>query len=98
MVGYHEISEVWEDNLAPKVHAILDEKGVRRTDAIDVRLPLPQGASNVKLGVVSSSRRRPEEAHIANLLVEGHMLLNGQSSSSRLLWLLSRPLGEVGGQ
>jgi len=56
MVGYHEISEVWEDNLASKVHAILDEKGVDRTDAIDVRLPLPQDASNVKLGVVSPSR------------------------------------------
>jgi len=28
IVGAHEICELWEDDLALKVHAILDEKGV----------------------------------------------------------------------
>ena len=38
IVGSHEISKVWEDNLALKVHAILDENGVdwSSTDVVRV--------------------------------------------------------------
>jgi hypothetical protein len=42
------------------------------TDDIDIRLPLPQDASNVKLGVVGPCRL--EKAHITNLMAKGGVL------------------------
>ena len=38
VVGYHEISDVWEDDLALRVHAILDEKGVDWSSTDVVRI------------------------------------------------------------
>ncbi|KAG9019614.1 hypothetical protein FRB90_012460 [Tulasnella sp. 427] len=68
-VGSHDaLQEIWEDSLAPKVHALLDSMRVKWTSIDVVRIPLseePSGPVILWIGVMPSSLSGHEGVDVA---------------------------------
>ena len=79
-VGKHSLKEVWEDNLAPKLHTLLDSMKVMWTSTDVVRIGIVEESSApviLWIGVMPASLSRNDGLNVASkskeLLIEHHI-------------------------